>query len=180
MGREGLLDAEMSDSGFGNASTVINLGPITLEIDASHTLTALDKFAEDVQNDKDTMSQIATAMQASVRDTIRSGAFQADLPETIERRKYGATGPYYSRGPVSSTAPLFASGQMAGNVRARSKEGYAAAKRGKDDFWAFMQDRGKGRLDQRQFMVITPELESFALSLWEDRQITKPIEEFGS
>jgi hypothetical protein len=175
-----MSDTLAAPSGFGNASVTVNLGPVILEVDASHTVIGLEKFGEDIVNDTDTMAQIATAMQASVRDTIRSGAFQADLPETIERRKYAKSGPYYSRGPVSGTAPLFASGQMAENIRARSRPGYAAAKRGKDDWWAFLQDRGKGRLDQRQFMVITAEMENYALTLWEERQIKKPLEEFGS
>lgn len=161
-------------------TTVLDLGIVRLEIDSGNVEMELGVFAERIANDKETMALMATMMLDMVYTRMMSGDFAPLAEATLERRKYPASGPYYSRGATESTKPLYAVGQSAGNLRERFRPGYAAVKRGKDDWWLFLHDRGKGRFDQRQFMMLSSADEGRLVDFWKEEVLETAVEAFNT
>ena len=161
------------------SGTSVDFGLVKLEIDSEGLEVELDVFAKRIAADQETMGLIAGMLRGIVYTKMMSGSFTPVAESTLERRKYSASSPYYERGPSDSTRPLYAGGQSAGNLRERSRPGYAAVKRGKDDWWLFLHDRGKGRFDQRQFMVLDAGEESRLATFWENEVIQTATEAFN-
>lgn len=161
-------------------TTVIDLGIVRLEIDSGNVEMEVGVFAERIANDKETMALMAQMMLDMVYTRMMSGDFAPLAESTLERRKYPASGPYYSREAVSSTKPLYASGQSASHLRERFRPGYAAVKRGKDDWWLFLHDRRKGRFEERQFMMLTASEEGRLVDFWKNEVLETAIEAFNT
>lgn len=123
-----------------------------------------------LEDDSEVMSGLADYLVDRVREHFDSRSFVAVKPDTIERRRwrFNPANGIGTRGPSGSTRPLVASGGTRDRIRARSRTGYAAAKRGKDDWYLFLHDRGKGRVDTRQVMDLDPSETEHAVRMYDD------------
>lgn len=135
---------------------LIALGPVTIWVEEDNVTQKIGVVTERLEENSEVMKVVADRMVAIVQENIQTGEFLPLLPETVQRRTFafrptkGATaGP---RGPVSSAQPLVASGALVYGIVPRSKAGYAAAQRGRDQWYGFLHDGGVGRVDRRPFM----------------------------
>lgn len=152
--------------------TTVDFGAVKAEIDASMVEQSLRRTFTLIEDSAEITSLISERMRTMVQENISSGTFIPLKPETIERREYpfhpkkGAGGG--AREATGSTRPLVASGAMKANIRAaHNATGFAAAIRGKDDWYAFLHDRGVGRLDERKFMTLDAGQEETVYGMYE-------------
>lgn len=158
---------------------VVDLGPVRLEIDSSNAAQGVGLAAKRIADDSPVMRVIADMMVGFVRENIQTGDFTPLLPETIERRKYPflPAGGIGARMAVGGSRPLVAGGSLLRGIEARSKAGYAAAQRGKEEWYGFLHDGGVGRLDRRAFMEMTggqPDRIVTVYDEWQTRQLEDP------
>lgn len=132
----------------------IRLGPVGVEIDASKTIEELDAIRLALDDDKELTARQGQKMLDFVRDNIRTGQ-KAVKASTLERRKYPMSGEPSPRGAVSSTAPLISSGALLDHLEMHSKKNFSSVRRGKNEWYGFLQDLGVGRLDERSFMAMS-------------------------
>ncbi len=146
-------------TGVDYTPTVIDLGMIKVSIESANAAQGIEAVAAAVGNDSEVMRAIADRMVAMVRENIQTGQFTPLLPETIARRKYpfNPLRGYGDRPAIGGSQPLIASRALIDGIEPRSKKsgGYAAAQRGKYEWYGFLHDRGKGRLDRRPFMGLS-------------------------
>lgn len=142
--------------GIDYSPVTIEMGPVTMMVETDNVVQRLSLAVASLEDDSEVMKVVADRMVAIVQENIQTGEFLPLLPETVQRRKFafrptkGATaGP---RGAVSSAQPLVASGALVYGIVPRSKTGYAAAQRGRDQWYGFLHDGGVGRVDRRPFM----------------------------
>lgn len=143
-------------SGATTAPRVFSIGPLKIQIESDNATQKLYVVSQRLDDDSEPMRDIADRMVLMVRENIQTGDFTPLLPETIERRKYPflPSGGIGARMAVGGTKPLVASGALLDGIEARSKAGYAAAQRGKDQWYGFLQNEGVGRVDRRTFMEL--------------------------
>lgn len=163
------------------ATRVVDLGPVRLEVDSDNAAQGVGVVAKRISDDSPVMKVISDLMVGFVRENILTGDFTPLLPETIERRKYPflPSGGIGARMAVGGSRPLVAGGSLLRGIEARSKSGYAAAQRGKDEWYGFLQNEGIGRLDRRTFMEMTggqPDRIVTVYDEWQTRQLEDPGE----
>ncbi len=145
-------------SGAALTPKVFSIGPITVTVQSDNAVQGVDVVSQRLDDDSEPMSDIADRMVLMVRENIQDGTFTPILPETIARRRYPflPSGGIGARMAVGGSKPLVASGALLDGIEPRSKSGYAAAQRGKDQWYGFLQNAGIGRLDRREFMELKP------------------------
>lgn len=138
---------------------VLDFGMVKVSIESANLVQGIETISQHLSNDSEVMAVIADRMVAMVRENIQTGQFTPLLPETIERRKYpfNPLRGYGDRPAIGGSQPLVASRALLTGIEPRSKKtgGYAAAQRGKDEWYGFLHDRGIGRLDRRPFMELS-------------------------
>lgn len=144
-------------SGADYAPKVISLGPVTLTVESDNAVQGVELVTKRLEDDSEPMREIADFMVAGVRENILSGTFTPILPETIKRRQYPffPSGGIGARAAVGGSQPLVAGQSLMNGIVPRSKAGYAAAQRGKDEWYGFLHDGGVGQLDRRTFMELS-------------------------
>ena len=155
-----------------DAVKTIDLGPVRMTVDSSNAMGGTALVSKHLSNDSKVMRVIADRMVQMVRENILEGTFVPLMPETIERRRYpwsGARG-YGQRGAIGGSQPLVASRALVDGIEARSKAsgGYAAAQRGMDQWYGFLHDGGLGRLDRRQFMMLSGSQQDEIATIYDD------------
>ena len=149
---------------------VIDFGLVKIEKDIGNLATEFDVIAKEVQADDEVMHEIADYLVARVREHFDTRAFIPVKPETINRRRW----PFHpsngigSRAASSSTAPMVASCGTRDRIVPRSRQGYAAAKRGNKDWYLFLHEKGRGRVDFRPTMLLDPDEMLRVESMYDD------------
>lgn len=146
--------AHRSTSGNDYAPKVISLGPVTVTVESDNAVQGVEVVTQRLEDDSEPMRDIADRMVLFVQENILTGTFTPILPETVKRRKYPflPAGGIGARVAVGGSQPLVAGRSLLNGIVARSKTGYAAAQRGKDEWYGFLHNEGVGRFDRRTFM----------------------------
>lgn len=150
-------------------ATSLDFGPFQLNLDGRAVEEQLAFVRFSMADDSEIMHEIADYLVAAIRDHF-GRSFTPVKPETINRRRW----PFHpangigSRAASSSTAPLVASGGTRDRIVPRSRVGYAAAKRGTRDWYLFLHEKGRGRVDQRSVMDLDPDEEEYVLRRYDD------------
>lgn len=157
------------------ANRWIDFGVVQAKIDYETFMRGVEFTRKNLLDDAPIMSEIAELMVGFVRRSIDDGTYLALTESSIRRRRYpwNPSRGYGTRGAVASSKPLVASGAMRDGILPRSRQGYAAARRG-DEWYGFLHDRGVGRVDERHWMQMTTADEAWAASVydeWLGRQI---------
>ncbi len=151
---------------------VIDLGVVKVSIESANVVQDMEVLSQHLTDDSRPMRIIADRMVAMVRENILTGEFTPLLPTTIERRKYPFTPArmYGSRENTGGSQPLVAGRSLVDGIEPRSKKsgGYAAAQRGRDEWYGFLHDRGIGRLDRRTFMELKAGQADELVGIYED------------
>jgi hypothetical protein len=149
---------------------VADAGLFNVFVESSNVEDALSVMANKLEADDEVMHELADYLASRIRDHFDSRSFTPVKPETIERRRwpFRPRNGIGARPAVSSTRPLVASGGARDRIVPRSRAGYAAAKRGKDDWYLFLHDRGKGRVDTRQVMDLDASEIEHAVAVYDD------------
>lgn len=152
------------------AVTESDFGLFKIRKDIGNLEQELSVISERVEDDSEVMHSIAEYLASCVREHFDTREFIPVKDATIERRRwrFNPTNGIGARGPSGSTRPLVASGGTRDRIRARSRTGYAAAKRGKDDWYLFLHEKGKGRVDFRPVMVSNPAETEHVISMYDD------------
>lgn len=167
-------------SGNDYTPKVISLGPITVTVESDSAVQKVEAVSSRLENDSEVMGEIADRMVLFVRENIQNGEFTPVLPETLARRRYPflPAGGIGARMAVGGTKPLIASGALLDGIEPRSKKsgGYAAAQRGRDQWYGFLHNEGIGRFDRRTFMELKPGHLSEIVDVY-DEYLTDVVEE---
>lgn len=146
-------------SGVDYTPKVIDLGLVKVTVDSSNAGQKVDLVTKRLSDDSEPMKKIADRMVVMVRENIETGDFLALLPATVERRNYPflPSGGIGARMAVGGSQPLVAGRSLLNGIEARSKAkgGYAAAQRGKEEWYGFLHNGGVGRVDRREFMSLS-------------------------
>lgn len=136
---------------------LVSLGPVTVWVEEDNVTQKIGMVTDRLADNAEVMRVISDRMVEIVRENILTGELTPLRPETIERRKYPflPSGGIGARMAVGGSRPLVASGSLVRDIEARSKAGYAAAQRGKDQWYGFLHNEGVGRLDRRPFMYMS-------------------------
>lgn len=143
----------------GDTLKVIDLGMVKVTVESTGAAQGIELVSKRLSDDSEPMAKIADRMVLMVRENIQSGDFLALLPATVERRKYPflPSGGIGARMAVGGSQPLVAGQSLLNGIEARSKKtgGYAAAQRGKEEWYGFLHNGGVGRVDRREFMNLS-------------------------
>lgn len=144
-------------SGNDYTPRLIALGPVTIWVESDNVTQKIGVVTDRLEDNSEVMKVISDSMIAMVRENIQAGEFTPILPETVKRRKYPylPAGGVGARMAVGGSKPLVAGGSLVNGIAGRSKNGYAAAQRGKDQWYGFLHNEGVGRVDRRTFMEMT-------------------------
>lgn len=153
----------------------VDLGPVRMTVESGSVVGELGIVGERLLNDGEIMSEIADHMVGFIRSSIESGTYLALSEATLRRRRYpfNPSRGYGTRGAVGSAQPLVASGALRAGITARSRPGYAAARRGKE-WYGFLHDRGVGRVDERHWMQMMTSAQEWIAAVydeWVGRQV---------
>lgn len=103
----------------------------------------LEAMARKPLSDRPAFREIAEKLGAGVESRFHSA--QADSPETYERKSWGSIHRSGNHGASGSmTSSMFSSGNSFARLQQRSTDVSAAVKRGTQEWWLFLHDRGKG------------------------------------
>lgn len=167
-------------SGVMTAPKTFSIGPLSMTIESDNAVQKVEAVSSRLENDSEVMGEIADRMVLFVRENIQNGEFTPVLPETLARRRYPflPTGGVGARMAVGGTKPLVASGALLDGIEPRSKKsgGYAAAQRGRDQWYGFLHNEGVGRVDRRTFMELRPGHLSEIVDVY-DEYLTGVVEE---
>lgn len=152
------------------AVTETDFGLFKVRKDSGNLEQELGVLSERAGDDSEVMHSIAEYLASCVREHFDTRGFIAVKDSTIERRRwrFNPANGIGARGPSSSTRPLVASGGTRDRIRERSRKGYAAVKRGKDDWYLFLHEKGKGRVDFRPVMVLDPAETEQCVRMYDD------------
>lgn len=156
----------------GDTLKVIDLGMVKVTVESTGATQGIELVSKHLSNDSVPMQKIADRMVTMVRENILTGTFTPIKQETIERRKY----PFLpargigARMAVGGSQPLVAGRSLLDRIEARSKAtgGYAAAQRGKDEWYGFLHNGGVGRVDRREFMSLSGAQADELATVYED------------
>lgn len=157
--------------GIDYSPKVISLGPVTLTVDETNVTQKIGVMVEKMDDDSEIMALVADRLVEIVQDNIENGDFLGILPASGERRKWPflPEGGIGARMAVGGSKPLVASRSLLNGIVARSKTGYAAAQRGKDEWYGFLHNEGIGRLDRRTFMGFSGAQSDSIVRTYDDR-----------
>jgi len=129
-------------SGQDYTTKKVSFGLFSLEFDENNQEAQTAVILEQIENSKEFMDTLAETMKAMIVSNIESGSHRG-LSETTIKKKTSLGQPLQ---------PLVATGALRDNLQVKTRKGYAAVKRGQEEWYAFLQHLGVGRLDARPFM----------------------------